>query len=125
MAEVSGPRTLVTAIASGDLNYADPVNFRFVLKTNKDVHLCSASGQMAYGVLQNKPKDNEHATVCVDGFTKITAGGSLGPDGPVMTNQLGFAIAVASGGSTLGRMVSGANSGYPAEMYFSFTGSGR
>ena len=125
MAEVSGKRSLATGIASGDLNFADPANFRFLLKTGKDVHLCSASGQIAYGVLQNKPKNNEFASVCVDGFTKFTAGGSIGADVLVMTNNSGFGIAAASGGSVLGRVITGADSGLIGEMLFSFTGSGR
>jgi hypothetical protein len=125
MAEVSGPRTLVTAIASGNLNLADPTNYRFVLLTGKDVHLCSASGQMAYGVLNNKPQDNEHASVCILGNTKISVGASLGVGAPVMTNNAGWAVLVASGGSTLGRMITGADSGLVGEMQFVFTGSGR
>jgi hypothetical protein len=115
----------VTGVASGDLNFADPAGYRFVKKTGKDVHLCATSGELVYGVLNNKPKDNEHASVCVDGFTKICVGGSLGADVLVATNGSGFAISASSGQAVCGRLISGANSGMPAEMQFVFTGSGR
>lgn len=125
MAEVSGPRTLVSAVASGDMNLADPANYRFVQKTGKDVFLATASGAMVFGVLNNKPKDNEFASVCVDGFTKVSLGASLGPDALVMTNNTGFAVQLSSGGAYLGRLITGGNSGMVGEMQFTFVGSGR
>lgn len=125
MAEVSGRRVTATGVASGDLNFADPANYRFLVKTGKDVHLAASSGAMAYGVLQNKPKDNEHATVVVDGFTKVVLGSSLGADCLVMTNNTGFAVLLSSGGATLGRLITGADSGKVGEMFFTFASSGR
>ena len=125
MAEVSGPRTLVTGVASGNLNFADPAGFRFVKKTAKDVHLCSVSGEIVFGVLQSKANDNEHVSVCVDGFTKICLAASLGPDIFVATNNSGFAINASSGQSVAGRLITGANSGMPGEMQFSMPTSGR
>ena len=111
MAEVSGPRTLVTAIASGNLNFADPANFRFVVKTGKYVNIAATSGGMIYGVLQNKPLNAEHASVCVDGFTKVTLGASIGPDVLVANGGAGFAINASSGQAVLGRLITGAQSG--------------
>lgn len=125
MAEQSGPNVKWTGIASGDLNFADPACFRFLKKTGKDVHLCATSGELVFGVLANKPKDNEHCSVVVDGFTKVSVGASLGPDIMVATNNTGFAIQASSGQAVCGRLITGGNSGMPGEMYFSMTGSGR
>ena len=125
MAEVSGPRVLMTGVASGNLDFADPAGYRFVKKTGKDIHLCAASGELVFGVLNNKPRDNEHASVCVDGFTKICLGASLGADILVATNNTGFAINASSGQAVCGRLITGGNSGMPGEMQFTFTGSGR
>ena len=125
MAEQSGPNVKYTGIASGNLNFADPACFRFLKKTGKDVHLCAASGEPVFGVLANKPLDNEHCSVVVDGFTKISVGASLGADALVMTNNTGFAILCASGFNSCGRLITGANSGLPGELYFTVAGSGR
>ena len=125
MAEVSGPRDLVTGVASGSLNFADPAGFRFVKRTGKDVHLCAVSGEIAFGVLNSKANDNEHVSVCVAGFTKICLASSLGPDILIATNNTGFAINASSGQAVMGRLMTGANSGMPGEMQFVFTGSGR
>lgn len=125
MAEVSGPRTLVTGVASGSLNFADPAGYRFVKKTGKDVHLCQTSGEIAFGVLNSKGNDNEHVSVCVEGFTKICVAASLGADILVATNNTGFAINASSGQAVMGRLITGANSGLVGEMQFVFTGSGR
>lgn len=125
MAEVSGPRVLVTGVASGNLNFADPAGYRFVKKTGKDVHLCAVAGEIAYGVLNSKGLDNEHVSVCVDGFTKICVGASLGADILISTNATGFAANATSGQAVMGRLITGATSGLPAEMQFTFTGSGR
>ena len=99
MAEVSGRRVTVTGVASGDLNIADPANYRFLFKADtKKVALASTSGAIAYGVLNNKPKNNEHATVVIDGFTKVTVGTSLGPD-----------VLVMNSGRAVGRLVRSRN----------------
>ncbi len=125
MAEISGDRMMMTRVASGSLNFADPAQYRFVQLTGRDVHLCSASGQAALGIVQNKPQDNEHATVCHFGHTKVSLGNSLGAGSLIMTDNTGFGIAVASGGATLGRLLTGASSGKLGEMFFTYAGSGR
>ena len=45
---------------------------------NDDVLQPAVSGLPVYGVLQNLPRDNEHASVCIEGLTKLTFGASLG-----------------------------------------------
>ena len=120
MAELSGDRQNFTRIASGDLSSSQ---FRFLLLTNRDVHLAASSGESTKGVLQNKPQDNEHATVTVHGFTKITMGESLGISAFVMTNDSGYAIACGSGQACAGYTVTEADSGNIGEMFYTFTGT--
>lgn len=123
MAEVSGPRTLYTGVASGNLDFQDPAGFRFLRKIGKDV-LLATSGDPVFGVLNNKPRDNEHATVCVHGFTKIALGSSLGPDALVQAGVNGFAVLCTSGFNSAGRLVTGGNSGMVGELFVSIVGSG-
>jgi hypothetical protein len=124
MAEVSGDRMTITRIASGDLNFADPGQYRFVAVTGRDVHLCG-SGAMALGVLGNKPKDNEHATVVTFGHTKVSLGSSIGAGTLVQAGVSGWASNAASGGAVMGRLLTGAASGLIGEMFVTQTGSGR
>jgi hypothetical protein len=119
MAAVSGMRTIVSKVASGNLNFAEPANYRFVRAIgNDDVLLPSASGQQVFGVLQNKPMDNEHASVCIHGPTKITLGISLGANARVMTSNSGYAIAADSAVNQCGYLMTGATSGTIGEMFF-------
>jgi hypothetical protein len=123
MAEVSGPRTFYSGVASGDLNFADPACYRILRKIGKDV-LLSTSGDPAFGVLNNKPKDNEHASVCVHGFTKVALASSLGPDALVQAGVNGFATLCLSGFNSVGRLITGGNSGMVGELFFTVAGSG-
>lgn len=123
MSVVSGKRIIVSAIASGNLDYADPARFRFVRKIgNDDVLQPAVSGLPVYGVLQNLPRDNEHASVCIEGPTKLTFGASLGADAPIMSNATGFAILATSGQYTAGRTIQAADSGKIGQAYISMTG---
>lgn len=124
MAELEGRNIRVSRVASGDLSFADPQCFRFLLQTNRDVHLCSASGQIPFGVLNNKPRDNEHATVCIHGSTKIVLAMSLGANARITTNNTGQGIAVSSGGADCGFLMTGAVSGAVAELFFTSPTSG-
>ena len=69
------------------------------------------SNANAYGVLKNKPLANEHATVTINGLTKIKAGGAIAAGGKFKVSS-GFAIAVASGdGVPIGTAKTAAASG--------------
>ena len=123
MASIGGQYNAISRVASGNLNFADPAQYRFVLETGQDVHLASASGQVVAGVLRNSPQNNEHATVVNWGHAKVTLGSSLGQNTAIMTNDTGFAILASSGGSFLGRLLSAANSGLIAEAFITIVGS--
>lgn len=45
--------------------------------TNNQVALCTAAGEMFFGVLQNKPASGESAEVMLVGVTKVTADETL------------------------------------------------
>lgn len=120
MSVVFGKRTIVSAVASGNLDFAEPAAHRFVRRIGDDVLQMAGSGAIAYGVLQNKPRDNEHASICVEGFTKLVFGESIGVGAALMSNNGGYAIkAVTSGGMNYvcGRSEQAANSGMIGQAY--------
>jgi hypothetical protein len=66
---------------------------------------------MAIGVLQNKPKSGEHATVRVFGRSRIKAGGTITAGGAFTVTANATATAVASGQYILGIAITGVASG--------------
>lgn len=123
MASIGGQYNAISRVASGNLNFADPAQYRFVLMTGQDVHLASASGQVVAGVLKNSPQNNEHATVVNWGHAKVSLGSSLGQNAAIMTNDTGFAVLASSGGCQVGRLLSAANSGLIAEAFITIVGT--
>ena len=122
MAEVSGPRTFTSRVMSGN---GATGQYKFVWAINNlDVGICATSGQTVYGILQNKPADDRHASVVVNGFSKITLGSSLGADATVMNGGAGFAVQAVSGSHPTGRLNTGGTSGAIAEMFITMTGTG-
>lgn len=108
-------RFQITRVASGNL---DGSQFTFVRGIGQDVLTIAASGQAALGVLQNKPRDNEHASVCVLGSTKIYLATSLGSNIFLMTGNSGAGVQAASGQVSTGFLITGATSGGIGEMIF-------
>ena len=115
MAEITGgPTTTISRVASGDLSGSQ---FSFVRASGNDVMSYVTSGGLMLGTLQNKPKNNEHATIAVAGPTKIMMGTSLGPNVFVTGNTSGFAIRAAGSGSYVaGMLITGAVSGAVGEL---------
>ncbi len=124
MAELSGRQDTVSRVASGDLS-ADVTQYRFLILTGRDVHLAVTTGSIIFGLLQNKPQDNEHAKVAVSGFSKVTLGVSLGVGAFLTTDGSGYAISANSGDYVAGYLTTAAQSGLIGEGFFTFTGSGR
>ena len=121
MSEVSADNVTLTRVASGDLP-----QYRFVRQSaTKDVYLAS-SGVPILGVSYgSNVRDNDHATVILDGVTKICLSQSLGASVEVISDANGFAqraVALANSGSVVGSgtiagfLISSANSGSIAEM---------
>lgn len=107
----------ITRVASGNLD-VDP-SYRFVTQAaggNKDVFLSATTGSIITGVVQNKPQDNEHATLCVLGDTKIALASSLGAGIYVMAGASGFAVEAQSGQVVGGLLLTSGTSGAVAEM---------
>ena len=76
---------------------------------------CAQSGQ-GYGVLLNHPKQNEAASVAVDGECRVIAGGSVSVGDWLTSANSGYSIAVHSNAAAtntriLGRAKTSASSG--------------
>lgn len=67
------------------------------LDTAGRVALCSATTDVPYGILQNKPGSLEPATVMRVGISRLVAGGTLGIGGLVGTDADGKGTLVTSG----------------------------
>lgn len=123
MAELSSIGFRETFVASGNL---DTSQFRFVRLVGPDVYL--ADSGFADGVLQNKPLDNDHATVVVMGPTKIQLSSSLGANILVGCGSGGYAVNASAGGvdsqgRKYGTLLSGGTSGAYGVMVFTQVGT--
>lgn len=108
MAEFQSQRC-ITAKAAADLSAQ---RYHFVRWSAADtVNMSSHSAAEDYaGILQNKPSAaNRHASVSVEGVSKIYAGGSVTANDFVTTNGSGRATAAASGDMVMGRALQAAS----------------
>ena len=123
MAELSSIGFKETFVASGDLTGSQ---FRFVRQVGLDVYL--ADSGFASGVLQNKPADNDHATVVVLGPSKIQLSNSLGTNILVGCGSGGYAVNASGGGTTsegrkYGTLIVGGTSGAYGVVVFTQVGT--
>jgi hypothetical protein len=107
MAEKRGGDFGASWVASGDLSGSQ---FRLVTFVGNDCYL-PGSGAFCAGVLQNKPKDNEHAAVIHQGFSKLFLGTSLGAQQEVMAGPNGGGILASSGQMVHAITLTAGNSG--------------
>lgn len=118
----------LTRVASGnmDTQTANGVNVnqycfvQMVAGVEDDIILAN-SGAVCLGVLQNAPRDGEHATVRYAGSTKIRLASSLGLGVEVVASSGGYArlaldAGAISSGSIMGLLISGATSGAVGEL---------
>ena len=108
MSAVEMPLFQVTRISSADFT-AVPVGtgetnrgqFR-VTKIDADgrVSLATASSAYPLGILQRKPKVNEHTTVMVLGVTKVVFGAVVAVGQPVVAGANGKVVAASSTAGT-------------------------
>lgn len=99
----------VTRPASADLSASQ---YCFVkLDSNGKLALCG-SGDLAFGVLQDKPDAaNRAGRVCIDGVTKVVVGGSITLGTTVVSDASGRAVASGSGdANTNGVSITGGGS---------------
>ena len=80
----------------------------------------AASFFNAGGILQNRPKLGEHGTAYYSGESEFRAGGTI-TRGLRLTNAAsGYIVAVASGGSSIGRALAAVASGGIGRGVFNF-----
>lgn len=77
----------------------------------------------AVGLLQNKPRANEDATVLVFGPGKGVAGAAITAGARLKVTTSGYLIAVASGDGACGKAIAAAASGATVEGLFDFIGA--
>jgi len=75
------------------------------------VKLRVAAGAGVLGVLNNKPENNENATVVVAGLTRCVAGGTISAGAWISTTASGTGLAATSGQYILGKSITGVASG--------------
>jgi Uncharacterized conserved protein (DUF2190) len=80
----------------------------------------SAANSAALGVLQNKPKSGEDASVAVLGHMKAYAGGTITKGARLKVTTSGWLVVVASGDGTCGKSLQAANSGSLVEFIGDF-----
>lgn len=107
MAVKRGPDLGASFVASGDLSGSQ---YRLVAFNGKDVFL-PTSGMFCAGVLQNKPKNGEHAVVIGIGYSKVQVGAALSARAAFQAGSSGFALAVDSGSWTQGVIITTTVSG--------------
>lgn len=96
-----------TAKAAADL---DTVQYHLMrLSAANTVNVASQSTNSGLcGVLQNKPKSGEHASVGYLGTARVMAGAAITAGKHITNNGSGRAVAVASGGMSCGRALEAA-----------------
>jgi len=118
MAEVRGPSFGSSWVSTGDLSARQfqPLTFSPVAGSNA-LAAITTSGAAIAGVLQNKPKNREHAAVKDGGHTKLYMVGSIGVGGTWMAGGGGGAVAAGSGQCVGGYVLHAADSGDIAEAF--------
>lgn len=107
-----------TLVAGADLSGAD--------KPYKAVAVggtIAATGATAFGLLLNKPRANEHATVAYEGELKAWAGAAISAGALLTVTTSGFIITTPASGtasSCVGRALEAANSGDLFRGLFNF-----
>ena len=86
------------------------------------VKLRVAAGAGVLGVLDNKPKSGENATVVVAGLTRCFAGATITAGSFITVTASGTATAVASGQYMLGKAITGCASGSNFQLLIQHNG---
>ena len=86
------------------------------------IKLRVAAGAGVLGVLNNKPKLGEHATVVVEGLTRCVAGATVTAGSFITVTASGTGTAVASGQYMLGKAITGCASGSNFQLLIQHNG---
>lgn len=116
----SGKFDAIQILAGADLNASGGAGAQF--KAVVVGGTIAANNAEALGLLQNKPKNGEDATVGYFGHMKGTAGASLSAGNRVKVTTSGYLIAVTSNDFGCGNVITAAASGATVEGLFNFIG---
>ena len=92
-----------------------------VSAANKVNRQHSAGGDI-FGVLNNKPKADEHATVVVGGVTRCFAGGTIAAGAEITATASATAVTAASGDFIIGQAITAVASGSNFQMLITHAG---
>lgn len=106
-----------TTIAAGEDLSAAPQFIAVNLTDGK----AAAVGPNAGGILQNKPKTNEHATVFYMGESEFRAGGTVTKGARLSVAASGYLTVSVSGGLMVGKAIAAVASGGIGRGLFNFT----
>lgn len=107
MAQFGRQETLTGVEAAADLS-GKQYHFVRYSAANKVDQASLATDSALVGVLQNKPKAGEFATVAYAGLSKVVAGAAITAGDIITTNSSGRAATVASGQMAAGRALEAA-----------------
>ncbi len=106
----------VTKVAGEDLSAAPQF-----IAVNLTDGKAAASAAAAGGILQNKPKSGEHATLFYAGETEFRAGGTITAGVRLTVTASGYIIALpATGGFSVGKAIDACASGSIGRGLFDF-----
>jgi len=84
----------------------------------------ASTSALSYGLLQNKPKSGEDATVGYSGHMKGVAGAPIAAAARLMVTTSGYLITCTSGNIPVGKSLASAASGATVEGLFDFSVAG-
>lgn len=107
--EILGTGDLVTLRASTDLSTHQ---YKFVINSTaaSGAKLPGTAGVSVFGVLQNKPIEDEAGTIAISGISKVKATASTLHQGLLCAaSSVGYAIPASAGDYIVGRVVEGSS----------------
>jgi len=113
---IKGDPILVTREAGADLSSLQ----YYVVALNDGAR--AINGEEALGILQNKPKINEFASIGVMGVMKYRAGGAISIGNKLKVDSNSTIIIASSGSLAVGRALNTVTSGGIGQGLFNFAG---
>lgn len=118
----SGRMMTLQLVAGADLNTGGGTGAQF--KAIAVGGTIAATSALSFGLLQNKPKSGEDATIGYSGHMKGVAGAGITAAARMMVTTSGYLITATSGHVPVGKCIATAASGATVEGLFDFTGGG-
>lgn len=101
------PGQLITLAASTDMS---GYQYRFVTVGSDGRAALAGNGLTVAGVLQNKPTEDQAATIMINGVSKVKAAGSTVAAGDLISaSSVGLAAALGAGDYAVGRVLLGSS----------------